>query len=207
MNTRIKVCGITRLQDALYAQSLGVDALGFVFVARSKRFTSIANANQISQQLGPFTTRVGLFLNDDPGLVQSAIETIPELLPQFHGSETPDYCDQFKRPYIKVFGVGSGIPSSESIAQYTHASAVLFDSNASGELGGTGHTFDWQTLQDFSGKPLILAGGLNAENVAEGIQALKPYAVDVSTGVEQSPGIKEPQSVLRFVSVVRQCRI
>ncbi len=202
--TRIKVCGITQTQDAEYAESLGADALGFVFVARSKRYISIADAQQLSHLLGPFITRVGLFLNDERELVEQAIEAIPDLQLQFHGGEAPGFCDQFNRPYVKAIGIGSGMPEAKLLAQYRNASAFLFDSNTTGELGGTGHTFDWGKLRDYAGKPLILAGGLNPENVANAIQIVQPYAVDVSTGVEQAPGIKDPDRMLRFVSAVRQ---
>jgi len=203
--TRIKLCGITTPEDALYAESLGIDALGFNFVSRSKRWISITDAAQICQQLGPFVTRVGLFLDDDAELVRQALRAIPELQLQFHGGEGPEYCDQFERPYIKTIGLGSGMPDANLFAGFLHASAFLFDSNVTGELGGTGHTFDWQQIRGYSGKPLILSGGLNAGNVCDGIQLLKPYAVDISSGVEHSPGIKDPESVLRFVSAVRQC--
>lgn len=199
-NSRIKICGIKHLEDAQHAEAAGVDALGFVFVPRSKRFVSIAQAADISARLGPFLTRVGLFLDSDPAEVTAALAAIPELHLQFHGAETPEYCDSFARPYIKAIGLGSGMPDEKQLNQYQKASAFLFDSNATGELGGTGHTFDWRLLQSYAGKPLILAGGLTADNVAEGIQLVRPYAVDVSTGLERSPGLKNPQLVSQFVS-------
>lgn len=202
--THIKICGVTRLQDALYAESLGINALGFNFVARSKRCIAIDLARDISLQLGPMITRVGLFLDDDPALVTRAIDAIPELHPQFHGTEDGNYCEQFNRPYIKCIGVGAGMPDVQFLSQYVSTSAFLFDSNVSGELGGTGHTFDWRNIQNFTGKRLILAGGLNPDNVADGIRQVRPYAVDVSSGVEQAPGIKDPDLVLRFVAAVRQ---
>ena len=198
--SRIKIRGITRLEDALHAEAAGVEALGFVFVPQSARHINLADADQISSRLGPFLTRVGLFLNTDKADVEKVLTAIPELHLQFHGAESPDYCDSFARPYIKAIGIASGMPTAAQLAQYQRAAGFLFDSNAVGELGGTGHTFDWSVLQSYAGKPLILAGGLGPTNVADGIAQIQPYAVDVSTGVEQSPGIKDPELVSQFVS-------
>ena len=200
---RIKVCGITRAQDAAAAQALGVDALGFVFVQRSKRVVTVSEAVNICKDIGPFIVKTGLFLNPERAEVLDALAAMPDILPQFHGTESARFCDSFERPYIKAIGVASGLPEADELQQYRHAIGFLFDSNAAGELGGTGHTFDWQKLQSYSGKPLILAGGLNPDNVVEGLQLVRPFAVDVSTGVEESPGIKSTLLLEQFVRSVR----
>ena len=203
MTTRIKICGITRLQDALLAEELGVDALGFVFVAASKRHITLASAVDIASQLGPFSTRVGLFLNAPRVEVEQAIDAMPDLLPQFHGQETAEYCDSFARPYLKAIGVASGMPEAAVLESYRNASGFLFDSNEAGELGGTGHTFDWELLTRFSGRSLILAGGLGPANIKTAIAQVHPHAVDVSTGVEQAKGIKDPDLMRQFVEQVK----
>lgn len=202
-NPRIKVCGITRAEDAAYAEAIGVDALGFVFVAASKRAISVEAAAPLCEALGPFVQRVGLFLNSPETDVEHALDTIPGLLPQFHGQETPDYCESFGRPYLKAIGIGSGMPAMRELEAYRSASGFLFDSNEAGQLGGTGHTFDWNLLRSYSGKPLILAGGLNPDNVASAVAEVQPYGVDVSTGVESDPGIKSDALVNAFVKNAR----
>jgi len=200
--TRVKICGITRAEDALRAQHLGADALGFVFVPKSKRYIDFSSAGDIAAQVSPFVTRVGLFLDADPALVQEALDAIPHLIPQFHGRETSEYCEQFNRPYFKAIGMAGGLPSSEELAAFTHCGGFLFDSNAPGELGGTGHTFDWQALAGGVDVPLILAGGLDASNVATGIKTLQPFAVDVSSGVEADKGIKDHDAMQDFIRAV-----
>jgi len=200
---RIKICGITRVEDAQHCDRCGVDAIGFVFVKKSKRYIDFDAAAAIATTLGPFVNRVGLFLNDEETYVHTALEAMPDLVPQFHGQETPTYCNSFNRPYIKAIGVGSGMPAAEELAAYTGACALLFDSNAAGELGGTGHSFDWAMLTGYTGKPLILAGGLSAANLATAIATVKPYAVDVSSSVESAPGRKDPELVTRFVTNTR----
>lgn len=203
---RIKVCGITRSEDAALADEMSVDAIGFVFVGKSKRFVEIEVAAGIARETSPFMQCVGLFLDDEPALVLQALAAIPALLPQFHGTETASYCDQFERPYIKAMGVANGMPSSEEMSAYRNCSGFLFDSNAPGKLGGTGHTFDWDKLvgsEHDAQRRLILAGGLNPDNIAAAIQQVQPYAVDVSTGVETSPGIKDAALVRDFVTRAR----
>jgi len=201
--TRIKVCGITRLEDALQAEQLGVDAIGFVFCAASKRAITPAKAAVIDAELAPFMVRVGLFLNATSAEVEAAIAAIPNLLPQFHGTESAAWCDSFQRPYLKAIGVGEGLPTQAELAAFQHAQGFLFDSNAPGELGGTGHTFDWSILGADSPARLILAGGLHPDNVVAAINQLHPYAVDVSTGVEKAKGVKDSAKLEAFVSRVR----
>jgi len=201
---RIKVCGITRESDALVADELAVDAVGFVFVEKSKRVVTIARAAELSAVLGPFVQRVGLFLDDEASLVNQALAAIPNLMPQFHGQESPEFCDQFERPYLKAIGMASGLPSQETLDAYAGCQGFLFDSNAPGALGGTGHTFDWSSLKSVrpdarAGRHLILAGGLAPDNIEQAIREVQPDAVDVSSGVEESPGIKDPALMREFV--------
>lgn len=134
--------------------------------------------------------------------VRQVLELMPALMPQFHGQETADFCDQFARPYLKAFGVGTGMPTVAELALYTRATAFLFDSNEPGKLGGTGHAFDWTRLSDTMEKPLILAGGLNVHNVGKAIEQVAPHAVDVSSGVEHSKGIKNPDTMAAFMAAV-----
>ena len=213
-SVRIKVCGITRTADAELADELAVDAIGFVFVQKSKRFVSVEQAAEISAAVGPFMQRVGLFLDDEPALVEQALSRLPALLLQFHGRESASYCEQFNRPYIKAIGVAGGMPSEQELNTYENCAGFLFDSNAPGSLGGTGHTFDWAHLQGEKqnknsadnlsrSRRLILAGGLNPDNIGSAVQQVKPYAVDVSTGVEVSPGIKDAKLMRDFVSNAR----
>jgi len=200
--TRVKICGITRVEDALCAEALGVDALGFVFVPASKRYVEVAAARAISAKLSPFITTVGLFLDAEPAFIREVLEEMPGLLPQFHGRESSEYCEQFKRPYLKAIGMAGGLPSLEALSAFAHCRGFLFDSNAPGELGGTGHTFDWQALAGGVNLPLILAGGLDADNVGNGIKTLQPMAVDVSSGVEVDKGVKDADAMRKFMHAV-----
>jgi len=201
--TRIKICGITRAEDAQICEKLGVDALGFVFCKASKRFIDPAQAKIISNQLAPFTTRVGLFLDAEPAEIDHALNELPGMIPQFHGRESAAECECFGMPYLKAIGLGAGMPSAAELDEYKHAQAFLFDSNEPGQLGGTGHVFDWHKLDQSVGRPIILAGGLNPDNVLAAIEQVKPYAVDVSTGVELSKGVKDHQALSTFVDAVR----
>jgi len=203
-HTRVKICGITRVEDAQLSEQLGADALGFVFVKASKRFITPEASRAISDQVAPFITRVGLFLNAPVQEVTQALNVMPGMLPQFHGQETPADCDRYGVPYLKAIGLGGGMPSLESLQAYKHAMAFLFDSNEPGQLGGTGHAFDWQKLDKNIGKPLILAGGLNADNAGSAIEQVRPYALDVSSGVEASKGVKDHPALRSFMSAVRQ---
>lgn len=200
--TRVKICGITRLNDARVAQELGVDSLGFVFVPASSRYLTPKDAADITSQLSPFVNCVGLFLNATATEVRQALDLCPGLLPQFHGQESAEFCDQFGRPYLKAIGVGSGMPANDELAAYKQAGGFLFDSNEAGELGGTGHAFDWNMLEHELDKPLILAGGLNVQNVRRAIEQVAPHAVDVSTGVESAKGIKSEEAMREFMLAV-----
>lgn len=205
--TRVKICGITRLQDANMAQALGADSLGFVFVPASKRYIAPKAAQEIVCTLSPFVTCVGLFLNADAQDVRYVLSLMPSMMPQFHGQETAEYCDQFERPYLKAIGVGGGMPTAEELSVYRHCSGFLFDSNAPGELGGTGHAFDWSQLSTNFERPLILAGGINVQNVERAIKEVAPHAIDVSSSVEVQKGIKDPDAMKLFMAAVSKADI
>jgi len=202
----VKICGITRLEDALLAEELGVDALGFVFCQASARYISPSDAKTIVAQLPPFIGRVGLFLDAEVAEVEAALHAIPALVPQFHGCETPEYCEGFGRPYLKAIGVGGATESvsklDSQLLEYSSALAFLIDSNEPGQLGGTGHVFDWRKLDAQLPKPLVLAGGLNADNIEAGTKQVRPYAVDVSSGVESAKGIKDAAALRAFTAAV-----
>ena len=208
--TRVKICGITRPEDAQLAVSLGADALGFVFVSASARHVTVTAARDIARRLPPFVTRVGLFLDAPRETVETALEAIPGLVPQFHGRETAAYCDAFGRGYLKALGVAEALPGAAELAAYERAEGFLLDSNAPGELGGTGHAFDWTRLggegaaYGGGGPVLILAGGLNADNVGRAIDEVGPYALDVSSGVESAKGIKDARAMRAFTAAVQR---
>lgn len=215
--TRVKICGITRLEDAQQAARFGADALGFVFVPESKRYIDIDAAAGIVNRLPAFTVPVGLFLNADAAIVREALHAMPTLLPQFHGDESPDACEVFGRPYFKALGLGADADGDnpkeriartvqESAARYPGALGFLLDSHAPGALGGTGIALDWELLSGveaaLKGRSLILAGGLKPANVAEAIHCLRPWAVDVSSGVEKDKGIKDSDAMAAFMQAV-----
>lgn len=198
LRSRVKICGITRLSDALDALDAGVDALGFVFYEPSPRAISAESAQQIIMQCPPFFTRVGLFVNASAQEVQSVLNEVRLDVLQFHGDETNEFCSQFDLPFIKALRVRS---TQELVAQnlcFPNALAFLLDSYNPEKMGGTGEVFDWSLIPELS-KPIILAGGLNAQNVACAINQIQPYAVDVSGGVEQAKGIKDRQKIQQFM--------
>ena len=209
--TRIKICGITQLSDALHVAAAGADALGFVFVEASKRYITPQQAAPISAELPAFITKVGLFLDAPYAEVHAALQLLPDLVPQFHGNEPAAYCESFCRPYIKAISVESGaaatLPDAAALSAYKNAVGFLYDSHAPGGLGGTGATFDWAQLAHNSDIPLILAGGLSVENAAEAVRLVKPYALDISSGVERSKGLKDHKLVSQFITAVMQADI
>lgn len=197
--TRVKICGITRPQDAVLAASLGVDAIGLVFYAKSPRAVVIEQAQAIIQKLPPFVTTVGLFVNADPSFIQNILANLSLDVLQFHGEETPDYCASFAKPYIKAIRILPDTNIKQYIQTYTVAQALLLDSYVKGTKGGTGITFDWQQVPSDLSKPIIVAGGLTPENVNQAITKLQPYAVDVSGGVESAKGIKDMNKMTAFM--------
>ncbi|HEC59042.1 hypothetical protein LCGC14_0542090 [marine sediment metagenome] len=201
MRTRVKICGITRRQDAEFAVEMGADALGLVFYPRSPRAVTIAQAKQIVSGLPPFISIVALFVDEQADEVRACIAAIPTLILQFHGDESAEYCEQFGRPYLKAVRMQVDTDLSKTVLQYDSAAAILLDSYQPGIPGGTGQVFDWSLIKMIN-KPLILAGGLDMANVASAIKQVQPYAVDVSGGVEQAKGIKDKQKITAFMQEV-----
>ena len=198
-NTRIKVCGITRLEDIHIAVQLGVDALGFVFVDSSPRCINIEQAKDLTQALPPFVQSVGLFMNQKEQEIREVLQEIPLNLLQFHGDESPAFCRQFNLPYIKAIPMGGEIDALQYAAKYAESCGFLLDSHSLGESGGSGDVFDWDKIPRPFDRPLILAGGLTVANVCEAVKQVQPFAVDVSSGVEASKGIKDPEKMAAFV--------
>lgn len=206
MLTRVKICGITRVEDALCAAQQGVDAIGLVFYSPSPRAVGIQQAADIVAQLPPFVTTVGLFVNADVAFVQDVIMRVSLDLLQFHGDESAEYCEQFNKPYMKAIRMRDDLSLESSVLHYENAKALLLDSYQPGIPGGTGTTFDWGRIPDKMHKPIVLAGGLDATNVADAIQQTSPYAVDVSGGVEASKGIKDAAKIAAFINEVKRVR-
>lgn len=200
---RCKICGITRLEDALAAVAAGADAIGLVFYARSPRSVSIEQARSIVAGLPPFVTTVGLFVDMPQAEIEQVLAAVPLDLLQFHGDESAADCDALKRPYIKALRVRAEDDVTALVDAYPGARAVLLDTFVDGVPGGTGQAFDWALVPARLGKPVILAGGLTPENVAAAIAQVQPYAVDVSGGVELAKGIKDAAKVKDFVHAVR----
>jgi phosphoribosylanthranilate isomerase len=203
VRTRIKFCGITRADDARRGVELGIDALGFVFTRRSQRFIGIAAARAIRAELPPFVAVVALFMDDEPGWIEEVIAGVTPDLLQFHGDEDDGYAASFQRPYIKAVPMGSTTEPSRYIEDYPDAAGFLLDSHFSGARGGTGHAFDWSRVPSNRAQAFVLAGGLTPSNVADAIAAVKPYGVDVSSGIESAPGIKDATKMRDFVRAVR----
>ncbi|WP_339440542.1 phosphoribosylanthranilate isomerase [Pseudomonas proteolytica] len=200
---RSKICGITRMEDALASVEAGADAIGFVFYAKSPRAVTVQQARAIIAGLPPFVTTVGLFVNASACELNETLDAVPLDLLQFHGDETPDECAGYHRPYIKALRVKAGDDIAASCAAYAGASGILLDAYVEGIPGGTGEAFDWSLIPQGLSKPIILAGGLCAENVAQAIAQVRPYAVDVSGGVEQGKGIKDSAKIRAFMQAVR----
>lgn len=206
MTTRIKMCGITRPQDMQAAVDAGADAVGLVFYPHSPRFVSTEQAVRLAQCVPPFVTIVGLFVNAEAQLVREVLATVPIHLLQFHGDEDDVYCRQFDRPFIKAVRVKPGMELYEAIASFPSAQAILLDAFVDG-YGGGGKIFDWTLIPDQPGKPIILSGGLDADNVTAAVRRVRPAAVDVSSGIEVAKGIKDAAKMQAFVTAVRGAAI
>ena len=204
---KVKICGITNIQDALAAAEAGADALGFVFFKESPRYIDPARAGEIIDSLPPFISTVGVFVNANENFVKYAVNESGVGILQFHGSETPDYCASFGMPYVKAFQVKDK-ESLNPLKDYPDVAALLLDAYSENSPGGNGVLFNWDIVEaatrsrSTSGR-IILAGGLTAENVAEAIRKVRPYAVDASSGVEVAKGKKDAEKMRRFISAVK----
>jgi len=205
--TRVKICGITRSEDALVAAHCGADAIGLVFYQFSPRHVSIEQAAQLAASLPPFVSVVGLFVNAEAAFVRDVLTHVPLDLLQFHGEETPEYCMQFGKPYLKAIRVKGGVDLLQCATRFYTAKGLLLDAHVDGVPGGTGTCFDWALIPGQLPLPVILSGGLHAGNVAEAINKVRPYAVDVSSGVESAKGIKEEAKIARFMQEVKRADV
>ena len=194
---------MTRVGDALLAARLGADAIGLVFSARSKRQVTLAQAREIVVALPPFVATVALFMDDEASLVRQVLDEVRPTLLQFHGDEGDVWCAQFGHPFLKAIAMGEGAAALPRLRDYPHATGLLLDGHAAGEAGGSGKAFDWSLLPGGLAQPLILAGGLHAGNVGDAVRTARPWAVDVASGVESAPGIKDPARLEAFIRAVR----
>ena len=202
--TRVKVCGLTRPEDAHAAARLGADAIGIIFYPPSPRGVDIDAARRVRAAVPPFVTVVGVFVDPEADFVKRAIAEVALDLVQFHGDEPPEFCQACGRPYLKAVRVREGVDLSGFARRYSGARALMLDSFERGLKGGTGKTFDWSLIPDDLELPFILAGGLTPENVAEAVAAVSPFAVDANGGVEASPGIKDPAKIEAFIREVNR---
>jgi len=200
---RVKICGITSVDDARSAVAAGADAIGLVFYGPSPRAVSIDQARAIAASVGPFVTVVGLFVDADQSYIHDVLANVSLHVLQFHGSESREFCDQFQRPYMKAIRMRPELNVALEIDKYLSASAILLDAYRPGVPGGTGETFDWARVPKQSVRPIVLAGGLTPENIASAIQSTQVYGVDVSGGVESAPGQKDPRKVAQFIANAR----
>jgi phosphoribosylanthranilate isomerase len=200
--TRVKICGITRLEDGVMAAQLGADAIGLVFYPPSPRYVNVETAQRIVAALPPLISVVGLFMNAEPEAVQAVLTKVPLHLLQFHGDEEPDACAAFGLPYLKAVPMGAGADIRDYEQYFASASGLLLDSHGGQKMGGTGQSFDWTRIPARRQKPLILAGGLYPGNVAEAIRQVRPYAVDVSSGVESARSVKDAELMRAFLQGV-----
>jgi phosphoribosylanthranilate isomerase len=199
MRTRIKICGITRPEDALRAAHLGVDAIGLVFYDKSPRAVDVETAKNILAVIPPFVTIVGLFVDPTPRHVAAVLHRVPLDILQFHGNEEPGECTCYNKPYIKALHVREGVNLHDLARRYSSARGLLLDTYVPGVPGGTGQAFNWSLIPKNLNKYIILAGGLTPKNVWQVISAVRPFAVDVSSGVESEKGIKDPEKMAAFV--------
>lgn len=201
--TRIKICGLTREQDVLAAANLGADALGLVFYDKSPRHVAMQQAAQLARAVPPFVTVVGLFVNPTVDYVREVLAKVPLDVLQFHGEEPPEFCGQFGKPYLKAIRVRAGVDLVQCASRYAAAQGLLLDAFVEGAQGGTGESFDWSLIPHDLPLPVILSGGLHAGNAAAAIRQVRPYAVDVSSGVEAAKGIKDAAKIAAFINEVK----
>lgn len=203
MRTRIKICGLTREADLDAAVEAGADAVGLVFYAKSPRHVALERAVALARRLPAFVTPVGLFVNAAPEDIARAVDAIPTLALQFHGDETPAQCAAAARPYLRAARMAVGFDLLDFAVRYPDAQALLLDAHVEG-YGGGGKVFDWSLIPRNVPRPVVLSGGLHAANVIEGILRVRPWAVDVSSGVESAKGIKDAAAIRRFCEAVRE---
>ncbi len=201
--TRIKICGLTRKDDVKAASSAGADAVGFVFYPLSPRAVSLEQAASLAALLPPFVTPIGLFVNAPESFIQELVCAIPSLVLQFHGDETPETCAKHGRPFLKAARMNPDVDLLDFSVRFHQSQAILLDAHVDG-YGGGGKVFDWSMIPASIQHPIVLSGGLHAENVKKGILQVRPWAVDVSSGVESSRGIKDAQAIHRFCQAVRE---
>ncbi|WP_028384433.1 phosphoribosylanthranilate isomerase [Legionella moravica] len=199
---RVKMCGMTRKEDVAHAISLGVDAIGLIIYPKSSRYVSIEKARLLLSDLPPFIDAVAVLVNPDRDTVHHILDELPVTLLQFHGDESPEFCQEFDFPYIKAVHPKSSTQIVHFADEFQSARAVLLDAATPDNRGGTGLTFDWSIIPDHVTKPYILAGGLNELNVIEAIKLHRPYAVDVCSGIETLPGVKDHQKMSRFMKAL-----
>lgn len=202
-HTRIKFCGMTRAQDIALACELRVDAIGLVFAQRSSRRLEVEQARALRAQVADGVDVVALFMDNDAALVRRVIDDVRPTLLQFHGNEDEAFCRSFGVPYLKAIAMGGDV-APDALSRHPDAFALLLDSHAAGGAGGTGHRFDWSRIPRDSGRPFLLAGGLHPDNVFEAVRAVRPWGVDVSSGIESAPGEKDAAKMRRFVEEVRR---
>jgi phosphoribosylanthranilate isomerase len=200
MAVRVKICGITREQDLHAACDAGADALGFVFYEKSPRHVTSATAAALVHELPPFVQSVGLFVNATPAFIETVLKTVSLDLLQFHGDETPSDCARYGRPYIKAVRVNPDTDLLKCAADYETARGLLLDAYVPGVPGGTGERFDWRLIPEAIPKAVILSGGLTPDNVADAVEQVRPWAVDVSSGVELAKGIKDAHKIAQFIA-------
>ena len=202
--TRIKICGVTQLDDAKLIADQGADSIGLVFHPKSPRFIGLDAARKIRDAMPPFVTITALFMDESEEWISQVLSTVSPDCLQFHGEEPESICVQWKRPYLKTIPMGSTTNVDDYASRYLSAQGFLFDSNAAGRQGGSGDTFDWSKIPLSFDRPLVLAGGLNPENVAEAVSQVRPWSVDVSSGVEKSKGVKDKKLLNQFFQEVRR---
>ncbi len=200
--TRIKICGLRTTEAVDAVVQAGADAVGFVFYAPSVRSVTLDQAVALAERLPPFVTPVGLFVNATEADIAAALAAIPGLLLQFHGDEPPEACERWQRPYLRAVAVDADTRLVDCAARYPRAQALLLDAPVDG-YGGGGKVFDWSLLAPNATRPVVLSGGLNAANVGDAIRQVRPWAVDVSSGVESSRGVKDPDLIHAFCAAVR----
>ncbi len=204
MRTRIKFCGMTQLKSVRHAIDLGIDALGFVFVNQSPRNVTIERAQKLVDNIPPFVMKVGLFMNAEVVDIQDVLNGLKLNLLQFHGEENEAFCKQFNVPYLKAIPMGNTLSVAGFCLDFPSAAGFVLDSHTTGQMGGSGEKFAWNKIPGDIHRPIVLAGGLTPDNVVEAVRAVRPYAVDVSSGIEASEGVKDLAKMEHFVKEVKR---